>query len=357
MKRMLGLILMLSLLLSGCSIWMNGSYSTVVPHTEPMSTSDESITNYFQMKSSLTAMIMNATQSAVFTTGYESAQAAQQDMRDAITEVCETNPYAVYAVEDIRYEMGTANGQDIVHVQITYLPNRIDVKTIRTVKDMAEAKELIAEQLDECSAGVVFHCDSWGQKDYAQIVSDYALQNPHMVIEQPEVTVNLYPEKGTKQIVELKFNYQTSRDSLRTMQPQVAVVFTSAKQYVDSSAPEAEQYAQLYQFLMNRFSAYEIQTSITPAYSLLRYGVGDEKAFAMVYAAMCQHIGLNCKVVTGTYDGSPRTWNVVKTDDVYYHIDLLRCKEDGGFTMRTGEELNRYVWDYSRYPFAQRKIS
>lgn len=360
MKRMIGLILLLSLLLSGCGFWMNGSYSSVVPHTEPDSqgsTSAESVANYFQIKSSLIAMIINGAQSAVFAVGYESLQEAQQDMYKAINEVCETNPYAAYAVESIRYETGTGNGQNAFRVQISYLQNRVDVKTIRTVNDMEEAKQLIAEQLDACSAGVVFHCDSWGQKDYAQIVADYALQNPHMVIEQPEVTVNLYPEKGTKQIVELKFNYQTSRDSLRTMQSQVALVLASAEQYADRSAAEAEQFAQLYQFLMNRYSFYEIQTSITPAYSLLRHGVGDERAFAMVYAAMCRRIGLNCRVVTGTRNGEPWSWNVVKTGDVYYHVDLLHSREEGRFTMRTGEQMYNYVWDYSLYPFARQKIS
>ena len=360
MRRIAGLILIFCLLLSGCSSWMNGSYSSVVPHTEPntqINSSAESVANYFQTKSFLTAMIMTGAQSAVYTIRYESLKESIEDLNKAINEVCETNPYAAYAVQDIRYEIGGSSGKKAVHVQISYLPNRVDVKTIRTVKDMEEAKEFIAEQLDACSAGVVFHCSSWGQKDYAQIVADYALQNPQMVIEQPEVTVNLYPENGTKQIVELKFNYQTSRDSLRTMQSQVALVLESAEQYVDRAAAEAEQFAQLYQFLMNRYSSYEIQTSITPAYSLLRHGVGDEKAFAMVYAAMCKKVGLDCRVISGTRDGKPWSWNVARTGDVYYHIDLLRSRVDDGLLMITGDKMTGYVWDYSRYPFAKQKIS
>lgn len=360
MRRIAGLILIFCLLLSGCSSWMSGSYSSVVPHTEPdtqVNNAAESVANYFQTKSFLTAMIMNGAQSAVYTIRYESLKESIQDLDKAIDEVCETNPYAAYAVENIRYEIGSGSGQKAVRVQISYLQNRVDVKTIRTVKDMEDAKEFITEQLDACSSGVVFHCDSWGQKDYAQIVADYALQNPNMVIEQPEVTVNLYPENGTKQIVELKFNYQTSRDSLRTMQSQVALVLESAEQYVDRSAAETEQFAQLYQFLMNRYSSYEIQTSITPAYSLLRHGVGDEKAFAMVYAAMCKKIGLDCKVVVGTRDSKTWSWNVARIDGVYYHIDLLRSSAGGRFAMSTGDKMAGYVWDYSRYPFAKQKIS
>lgn len=360
MKKMIGLFLLLSILLSGCSYWMNGSYSSVVPHTEPntqISTPATSVANYFQTKTSLTAMIMNSAESAVLTIQYESEEEAERDMRKAIKEVCESDPYAVYAVDNIRYEKGSSSGQSAFHVQIAYLQGRVDVKTIHTVKNMEDVEILIAEQLNACSAGVVFYCESWGEKDYAQIVADYAHTNPHKVIEEPEVTVNRYPENATKQVIELKFKYQTSRASLRTMQSQVELVFASAESSVDRTKVALEQCSQLYNFLMNRFPAYEIQTSITPAYSLLRHGVGDERAFATVYAAMCRRVGLDCEVVTGTRDGELWTWNVVEIENVYYHIDLLRNREEGQLHVHTGEEMLAYVWDYSQYPFTREKIS
>ncbi len=46
--------------------------------------------------------------------------------------------------------------------------------------------------------------------------------------------VGLYPDSGTSRVVELKFTYQTSRDSLRQMQPQVQRVFDSAALYISS---------------------------------------------------------------------------------------------------------------------------
>ncbi|MBE6917222.1 MAG: transglutaminase domain-containing protein [Ruminococcaceae bacterium] len=360
MKKSVILIIVLCLLLSGCSNWLNGNYSSVVPHTEPneqINTPSASIANYFQTKLELISMVKNGTESAVLTILYPSDKDAEADMIKAIDEVCRTDPYAVYAVQGIRYELGTSSGQSAIHVQITYRQNRVDVKTIHAVKDVEEAKLLIAEQLDACSSGVVFYCESWGQPDYAQIVADYALKNPHQVIEEPEVTVNSYPERGMKQIVELKFTYQTSRDSLRVMQSHVAVVFNSAEQSVDPAASEMERHEQLYNFLMNRYSSYEISTSITPAYSLLRHGVGDERAFATVYAAMCGRVGLNCEVVTGTRDGKLWTWNVIEMDGIYYHLDVLRSREAGQFHTYTGEEMTGYVWDYSLYPFAREKIS
>jgi len=110
--------------------------------------------------------------------------------------------------------------------------------------------------------------------------------------------------------MELTFTYQTSRDALRQMQSQVKPVFDAASLYVSGDGEDRQKLSQLYAFLMERFD-YKIETSITPAYSLLRHGVGDSRAFATVYAAMCRLAGLECMTVTGTHAGDPWTWNIV----------------------------------------------
>ena len=34
----------------------------------------------------------------------------------------------------------------------------------------------------------------------------------------------------------------------------------------------------------------------------------------------------------------------------YYHVDLLRCSELGGYREFTDQEMSGYVWDYTAYP-------
>ena len=65
---------------------------------------------------------------------------------------------------------------------------------------------------------------------------------------------------------------------------------------------------------------------------------------------MCRDAELTCLCVTGTRAGEPWTWNLVLDGDTYYHVDLLRCSEEGKYTQRTEEEMEGYVWDYSVYP-------
>ena len=352
MKRILALILALCLLLGGCSNWTDGSYSSVTPHTEPSNRGQKttiSVYSYADLTAALGSIIESGTESGILSLQYGTDETNRRDVELAVREVQNRNPYAAYAVESVGYVFGVSGGRNAVSVHIAYQPNRVRMDKIQWVQTASEVKRVVKQQLDECSAGTVLYFDIAEHIDYAQIVEDYALENPLMVMEKPTVSVSLYPETGRPQIVELKFTYQTNRVELRTMQNKVAPVFASAQQYVAGSWSDAEKCLRLYSFLMDRYD-YNLQTSITPAYSLLLHGVGDSRAFAIVYAQMCQQAGIECYVVPGTRNGETWVWNAMKINGEYYYLDLLRCNQSGVFTLYEQSQMGSYVWDYSAYP-------
>ena len=99
---------------------------------------------------------------------------------------------------------------------------------------------------------------------------------------------------------------------------------------------------------MERFE-YKYETSITPTYSLLRYGVGDSKAIAKVYSTMCQNAKLQCQGVNGTKNGEAYSWNLIRIENTDYHVDLPACSAAGEFQYVKPEEMTGYVWDYSEF--------
>lgn len=355
MKRIIPLMMVLCLLLSGCSFWNDGSYASVEPHTEPSNQQEKTVitvSDYAQLQSALATMVESGAENGILAMEYAEDEQLKAHVEKAIQALCKNNPFAAYAVENIDYTIGQSGGQKAASIQITYLQNRVRSDKIQRVETLAQVEQLVTQSLDNCDAGVVLYFENPEQVDYVQLVSDYALMYPQRVMETPEVTVSLYPEEGQTQIVELKFSYQTSRGELRALQNKVAPVFASAAQIVAGDWSPEEKVERLYAFLMGRYE-YHIQTSITPAYSLLLHGVGDSRAFAMVYAAMCSQAQVECKVVTGTREGVTWVWNAIQIDGVYYYMDLLRCREGEGFALHTQEDMVDYVWDYSAYPIAQ----
>ena len=350
MKRGITALLCLLLCASlwGCSRLFDGHYSSVTPHEQTsQETENQSVnaSNYDQLFDAVETFIERGqTQGVIGVADYPAGQ-LQPDMNRLLVEIVRNNPVAAYALEGVHYEQGKSGGQMVVTMDISYSLSSAQIRDIQTVSGTQEAASMIHRALKEFRTELVFRVKNYEQMDVIEIVSRYAMDCPQYVMEQPQVSVNISPDSGSDRILELRFTYQTSRESLRNMRTQVEPVFESALLYVSGDGSPGEKYAQLYSFLMERYD-YQIVGSITPAYSLLRHGVGDSRDFACVYAAMCRQAGLECMVVSGTFNGESRYWNIINQDDVYYHVDLL----EGRFVKRSDGQMVGYVWDYSAYP-------
>lgn len=353
MKRCLLAILAACLLLAGCGNILDGSYHNVTPHEIQSGQSDSeiaSVSNFSGLCQSLSAMVENGTESGIISVSRYDQSMVEQDIAAAVAELMGTDPICAYAVESIGYELGTSSGQPAIAVNITYLHGRTEILKIRRLESWDQVETAIAQALDDCDPSLVLYVEDYGEMDFDQWVSDYALAYPDRVMEVPEVTANLYPEEGEQRVVELKFVYQNSREDLRAMQSKISPLFDAAVIYAGEDTEQTEQYFKLYSFLMGLSQNFQLETSITPAYSLLQHGVGDARAFASVYAAMCREAELECIIVTGTKSGEPWCWNIICQDGVYYHVDLWECDLQGQFVTLTDAEMSGYVWDYSAYP-------
>lgn len=348
--RLTILFLLCALLLGGCG-WPDGSYHSVTPHQEQSGsarTENLTVSNFEELVAVMEDVVARGTESCIISAVNYEPELLQLNLTNAARHIQKVYPIGAYAVEDLNFEVGSSSGKTAVALTVTYRHSRTEIRKIQNVKDAEEAKKQIGEALENYDTVLVLQLEDYETLDFAQIVQDYALNYPQNVMETPLVTSEVYGV-GRSRVVELTFSYQTSRDSLRAMQVQVKPVFDSARLYVSGEGSQSQKFSQLYAFLMERFD-YTLETSITPAYSLLRHGVGDSRAFATMYAAMCRESGLDCIVVTGTRSGEPWTWNIICQDEQYYHVDLLRCSETGRFRKLLDEEMSGYVWDYSAYP-------
>ncbi len=336
--RLAALLLALCLLLSGCASWMEGNYHSVRPHEEQRdeeASGDVAVSSYSGLYRALENMVHNGKTATLLSVANYNQLVVARDMQAAVQEVKTLDPIGAYAVDNIQFEVGTNGGQPAISVTISY---RNAVQNIRSVNSMAQAQNVMAEALYNCQPGLVLHVTQYQELDIAQWVDDYMQENPHKVMELPQVTVTYYPETGSKRVLDIRFTYQNSREVLRSMRTQVEVAFAQAPK-----GPEADHQA-VYAWLAERFEAYQTDTSLTPAYMLLVHGVGDASAFATVYGALCRQAGLECSVITGTRSGQPWRWNLVTVGEESYHLDLLASLAEGQFLLNTPEQMTGYVW-------------
>lgn len=354
MKRKLVLLgLAVALLLSGCG-WSGRRMVWVSAHRQQqqdIQTEAVYAANYPELRKAMEDIISTGAETATILVPDYPANILDIGMERASEYVQKEYPIGAYAVNKLSYEIGTSMGKSAVAVSIGYRHGWAEIQRIRSASSEEEARSIITDALERLDSGVVMLQDKHMMLDCTQLVQDFAREYPQVMMEQPQVTQSVYGS-GAQRVVELVFTYQTDRESLRRMQAQVKPMFDAAPVYVSGDGEPRQKFAQLYAFLMERFD-YKVETSITPTYSLLRHGVGDSRAFATVYAAMCRAAGLECMVVSGTHSGEPWVWNIVGDGESYYHVGLLRCSAAGGYQELTGAEMAEYVWDYSSFPQSQ----
>lgn len=347
-KKAVVLALLAALLLTGCS-WMDGDYVYVEPYViqgAETHAGNVSASDYAELVQVLESLVDSGTETCTIDIGEFNKEEPASFITAACRNIRSSSAMGAYAVENITYELGTNNGRPAVAVTITYHRSRAEILRIRRLKDMEELTEAIHTALSDHAVRVVFLVEEYAEADLQTIIRDYAKEHPQDLMEIPQLSEGIYGTEASR-VVELNFTYQNSRESLRQMQSQVRTVFEAASLYVSGDASDHQKFSQLSGFLTERFD-YKMDTSITPSYSLLYHGVGDSRAFAEVYAAMCRQAGLECMIVTGTRDGAPWTWNMILDGEGYYHVDLLRSS--GSFREYSDMEMSGYVWDYSAYP-------
>ncbi len=342
MVRLTGLLLAV-LMLCGCGM-IDDSYVSVTPHQAQLNQTaggkGQEVGSYSELRNALIALVDKGETEGLFILSQYPREAVHTDMDKAVSYVCNTYAVGAYAVQSIRYDLGTGLGSTALSVDITYRSGAESLDRIRTVRWISGANEAIHEALEECDERLVLQITGYQDTNFAEEVERYAMENPARVMEAPGVTARVYPERGDTRVVELTFHYRTSRKTLRSMREQVQPVFASAYMYVSPETDDRTKASQLHSFLMERFE-YEIGMSVTPSYSLLCKGIGDSKAFAQVYAAMCRSNGIEAQCVRGMKDGQRYWWNQLYLDGTWYHVDLL-----GGiqFTPLLDEEMVGYEW-------------
>ncbi len=337
--------------LAGCTSWMTGSYVSVKPHaevyaqTEPQDT--EVASYYQQLRDAFLILVERYSDKGVVDVS-QYGSALESDLERAAAYVTDQDPMGAYAVSKIQYELKEVGARRVAAVEISYRKTLEEMQEIQAVWGPEGVRTKVATALDAFTQKLTLRVSGYETLDLTKMVEDYYSSHLNSVMECPRVTASLYPRTGTVRLMEIRFHYSTSQETMRSMRREVQTIFSSASGYVGKQLPDLAKATRLYSFLMALYS--EAGPSVTPAYSLLCQGVGDSESFALVYAALCRQSELECQVVRGTHGGKTWYWNIVCLDGVYYHVDLMGDRELGRLNLRSDPDMEAYDWDQSAYP-------
>ena len=150
MKRMLAFCFVLCLLLCGCTSVFDGHYVSITPYEgQQGNIQNQAVTaaNYDQLFSALRSFTNSGSTEGVISVAHYAQGTVRQDMTKAISQIRTEDPVAAYAVDAILFEVGSNAGKPAVALSISYTHDLTDIKKIRKVSQMEDAKEEIAQEL------------------------------------------------------------------------------------------------------------------------------------------------------------------------------------------------------------------
>ncbi len=152
--------------------------------------------------------------------------------------------------------------------------------------------------------------------DVVQIYSDVLLASPELFYVDNTVT---YYFNQRDHVTKVEFNYLMNVDeraeALQTYEREIDYIVS----LVDPALSDAEKALFVHDYLIASY-AYDAEEANYDALSLFRERKGVCQAYSLAYMAVLREFGMDVVMVTS--DEMNHAWNLVKIDNMWYHVDL-----------------------------------
>lgn len=352
-KRILALLTLSCVLLSGCAAMLEQDYIHVSPHSSTLlDTNDPSILRvetYQELVNALIYFISAGTETGTIRLYLDSTQ-IETDLENACLEVIHEDPLGAYAVEYIKYSVTPLVTYSEAEVQITYRRSREQLLSIVS----ATGTPAIRSELESVLSGHASSCTlriGYFDQDEAYIqslVRQAYLSAPSHALDYPDATVSIYPEnsQGRQRIVEIELQYHLSQEELlqRETLLQDALHQNLTPLLVSSSPADIQTVAQL----LLSLESYHPDGGPTAYHTLVEHRANSE-GLALCQLLLCESLKLPCHLVSGSLHDTPHYWNIVETTDGWRHLDLSSGSESAFLTDEEQIQAG-YLWDPTAVP-------
>jgi len=367
-------------LLGGCNLLLSRDYMVITPHLENRPgevVGDELRAETFQeLKDNILHLIEEGIEVGTIRL-YNYTGEIDSDIEAAITQTMKYEPLGVYAVEYVSYKSVRILSYHEITLTITYRKTAEEIAAIKKVSSVSDFKNLLTDAYsgyeDSLTVEVPwYYVDQYNVED---ILQSYYDDNPLTVAAAPNFTMKLYPDMeaegatGWQRILEVSFTYPESRARLREMSREL--LRQISRMLSDLELPDDISRFKVFEDLLREnsevISGYDFDPDGKDAYGVeyTAYGAiinksATSEGYALAFKALCDFLDIDCHVVRGRLDGLEHCWNIVKTEDGWYHVDVAMDITDSGYQYllcTDGQMAEKgYRWNPSDYPRSAAEI-
>lgn len=369
-KRLLILLLCAALPLSGCAAMLERSHVSSAAHVDYAveEVDDESVLRaetYAGLVKSMLYFIDGHRGGGVIRL-YNYTGDVESDLAAAREEVLQ-DPVGAFAVGALNYESTRILTYYEVKLSITYSRTAREVEAIPEVTGMAGVRQELNRLVSDRQSTAVFMAAYFSGD--GELVDSLLLQGlydapelycyPNGPEEDLDYSITLYPETGTRRIVEVKVNWQ---DSARQAEQRMEDLERAASVLLEEHPRSGEAYTveELAAVVRAAHGGLDEAGTQLPL-EVLTGAPAQREGLLLAMEYLCRQCGIEAATVWG--NGPGRCWLIASTPEGYRHLlpESLYpapAEEPDGeepapvFALYTDQELTAmgYEWPASLYP-------
>lgn len=366
-KRILALLLCLSLLpLSGCAAMLERSHVSSTTHVDYAVEEDGSIlrTETYQGLVNSMRYFVNSHRSGGVIRLYNYTGDVETDLAAARVEVL-SDPVGAFAVGTLSYDTTRILTYYEVKLSVSYTRTAGEVDAIPEVTGLSGVRQELSRVVTERQWSAVFLA-SYFSGDAGLVDSLFleSVYNAPALYHYPggpgvdlDYDITLYPETGTRRIVEVKVSWQ---DSAQEAAQRVDELERAASVLLEAAPPAGEGYTveELAAIVRAAHGGLDYHGAAVPI-GPLTGEPSSETGLLLAMEYLCQQCGIEAFLAWG--DGPRLGWLIVGTPQGYRHLlpDALYAPEEepgeepaDPFRLYTDQELMElgYAWNAALYP-------
>ena len=367
MKRPLALavaVLLMIPLLSGCGGAFEKEYVSVSEYVPPVQAENDgaervTVRNMAELKRALIDMVYDgaAGGSIAFDANYDGS--APEDMESACWQVRTQDSPCADCVRDLSYELEKIVNHYESTVSIDYTSYAAELSSIVQLPYAVGLEELLSGAMEESRPRltILVRASSYSAEKVKSLALEIYRSHPTICVREPQITVHMYSGSGRQRLYDINFAYGMAEDELIRCKSQLKNLDVMSN--LDAAELDgAHRALAACRFLTDNCVWNEAAKG--SCYDALINGETNSEGLALAYVEMCHQLDLDCRIVYGQLGGRDHSWNLIRLDGDFYHVDVSRCYDDGfalGFLQNDESMWNDYRWNISNYPSCSGELS
>jgi hypothetical protein len=381
----LGLLLAMALF-CGCAQFFQREYLSITEYTDEqhgdLSGEGIDVTTYSEFRAALNRMVENHVEEEYIrfsnytnSAGVDISNLSEisreilSDFAQIDREIKDETALGSFAVDRITADpVGRVVTFYEVTVRVQYKRTAEEIAAIRSVFSSDRLSGFFSEALADLDAYVAFRYNAaeLTNEDIISAVNAAFEDDPASCVLAPGLEVQIHPAStAIGRIIEVEFDFNRSNAAILNLRDELNQAI--ADYSLSLNAENDQSYAMdAYNMLAARVSydpdnTQRADSGLDRAFGSSVYGalvesLSDSRGIALAFSTLCHERGIECLVVTGTFDKAEHSWNIVKLGESYYHVDVTADSTLGitaAFGASDSQMIGNYWWNIADYPVCE----